>query len=87
MTSAYNFDDAREFVEAYVAFSVNHLNGADPSLQTLADFERKDLNSTKSKPKEHAIKARVSISLLDQDAEMEDDDVMDSYICRTPKVC
>lgn len=86
MTSAYDFDDAREFVETYVAFSVSHLNGADPDLQTLSDFERKELIPTKTKGKEHTAKTRASNYLPDPDAELDEDDVMDSYISRTPKV-
>lgn len=85
LTSSYDIDDAREFVETYVAFSVSHMNGAEPTLQTLADFERRELNSIKSKPKETATRKHTNVA--EQDAEMEDDDIMDSYICRTPKVC
>lgn len=86
LTNSYNISDPREFVDTYVAFSATHLNGAEPSADTLITFERKELSTIKHKPIAPRIHAAVNLTDFDQDAEMEDDDVMDSYICRTPKV-
>lgn len=86
MTNSYNISDSREFVETYVAFSATHLNGVEPSAETLANFERKELSTMKNKPIAPRKHVTVNLTNFEQDAEMEDDDVMDSYIARTPKV-
>lgn len=87
LCNTYDIVDPKEFVEIYVAFSVNHLNGGEPSLSTLSDFERKELSSNKSKAKEPVAKKHVNLDDFDNGNDIEDDDVMDAYICKTPKVC
>lgn len=86
LCNTYDIVDPKEFVEIYVAFSVNHLNGGEPSLSTLSDFERKELSSNKSKAKEPVAKKHVNLDDFDNGNDIEDDDVMDAYICKTPKV-
>lgn len=90
----YDVSDPKEFVENYVAFSVNHLNGAEPTNDSLADFERKELANHKSKAKvpsnRNQPQHRNQINDCEQydDVGMDDegDDLMDAYICNTPKV-
>lgn len=85
LCNTYNIIDSREFVEIYVAFSVNYLDGVEPNFDTLVDFERKELASQKSKQKDIAPKHHANLDY--DDDKMEEDDIMDSYICQTPKVC
>lgn len=91
----YGVDDPREFVEMYVAHSVSNLNGAEPSIETLPDFERKELTNykTKASTKNVSKDKHQSKNLDDFEsynsggmAEEDVDDLMDSYMCNTPKV-
>lgn len=88
----YDVSDPKDFVENYVAFSVNHLNGAEPTNDSLADFERKELKQSKAKvaSNRNQPKHRNQINDYEQyeDVGMDDegDDLMDAYICNTPKV-
>lgn len=76
-----------------MAYWVNNLNGADPTLSTLDDFERKELTSHK---KENKDTTQINSSSRDLDEfeayndsdndDDHDDDVMSAYICTTPKV-
>lgn len=73
---------------------MNHLNGAEPTLDTLNEFERKELHNCKNKGKD------VSRTNITQHRNLNDfeqfdcddiddadaDDLMDAYICNTPKV-
>lgn len=45
----YNIHDATEFVEQWMAFSLSHLQGEDPAIENLGDFERKVLQLRKDK--------------------------------------
>lgn len=45
----YRIDDAAEFVEQWMAFSISHLNGAEPSIEHLNEFERKVLQAKREK--------------------------------------
>lgn len=78
--------DPREFVEIFVAFCINHLNGADPTDSTLDDFERKELANHKAKNNKTTTSARIQQTNYEIDSDEEDDDVMGAYICTTPKV-
>lgn len=67
-----------------MAFSINHLNGADPTDSTLDDFERKELaNYKKTNKPNTSVRLQQNIDDIGSD---EDDDVMGAYICTTPKV-
>lgn len=72
----------------YMAFVLNHLNGAEATESTLDDFERKELASNKLKAASNVSKAQISINNYDEIGSDEDDNVMDAYIpnCTTPKV-
>lgn len=83
--------DPREFVEIFVAFSINNLNGTDPTESTLDDFERKELTNYKSSGygKDNAaspMQSNVTAFYDEIGSGGENDDVMDAYICTTPKV-
>uniref|UniRef100_A0A1A9UJZ0 DNA polymerase alpha subunit B N-terminal domain-containing protein n=1 Tax=Glossina austeni TaxID=7395 RepID=A0A1A9UJZ0_GLOAU len=45
----YNVDDASEFVEQWLAFSVSNLNGDEPTIENLHEFERKILQTKRDK--------------------------------------
>ncbi|XP_030370575.1 DNA polymerase alpha subunit B [Scaptodrosophila lebanonensis] len=46
---SYNIDDATEFVEQWMAFSLSHLHGDDPTIDNLGEFERKVLQLKRDK--------------------------------------
>lgn len=46
---SYHIDDAAEFVEQWLAFSVSHLSGAEPTLEYLNEFERKVFHAKREK--------------------------------------
>lgn len=79
--------DPREFVEIYMAYVLNNLNGAEPTDSTLDEFERKELASYKSKATSNVNTFHKSINEYDDNVSDDDDnDVMGAYICTTPKV-
>lgn len=78
--------DPREFVEIFVAFSINHLNGAEATDSTLDDFERKELANQKAKTNTNVRTQHKTMEFDEIDSDEEDDDVMGAYICTTPKV-
>lgn len=43
LCTTHNITDPCEFVEQWLAFSVSHLGGAEPTLDNLAELERKEL--------------------------------------------
>ncbi|XP_037812195.1 DNA polymerase alpha subunit B [Lucilia sericata] len=45
----YHIDDASEFVEQWMAFSISHLHGAEPSIEHLNEFERKVFQAKREK--------------------------------------
>lgn len=45
----YHIDDAAEFVEQWMAFSISHLHGDEPSLENLNEFERKVFQTKREK--------------------------------------
>lgn len=71
-------------MEIFVAFSINHLNGAEATDSTLDDFERKELANYKAKTNVRTQKKSMEFDGIGSDE--EDDDVMGNYICTTPKV-
>ncbi|XP_017006219.2 DNA polymerase alpha subunit B [Drosophila takahashii] len=87
---SYGVHDATEFVEQWMAFSLSHLQGEDPGLENLGDFERKVLQLRKekmvskasaSKPKSYASSsAAQDTSSLASYGLMEDDPMLDDYV-------
>lgn len=90
----YNLSDAKDFVESYVAFSVNNLNGVEPTVNSLNEFERKELatnqiNAKPSKTRSSSNKRNDYDPYDDMGMDIDDDggdDLMGSYIGTTPKV-
>ncbi|XP_017848216.1 DNA polymerase alpha subunit B isoform X2 [Drosophila busckii] len=82
----YNINDATEFVEQWMAFSLSHLHGDDPNCQNLSEFERKVLQikrekvatnkpTNKGKPL-----AAVDTSSLASYGLIEYDSMLDDYV-------
>lgn len=91
----YDVCDPKDFVESYVAYSVNHLDGGVPTNESLIDFERKELanHQIKSKPTSGRNQQQRHRNLNDYEQyddvgiiDDDGDDLMDTYICNTPKV-
>lgn len=84
----YSVLDPKDFVENYVAFSVNHLNGVEPTDESLEEFERKELSNHQIKAKVPSNRNQINEYEHYDDADMdhEGDELMDAYICKTPKV-
>lgn len=84
----YNVTDAGEFVENWMAYTINKLNGADPTSTSLVDMARQEYDKAKENKRTNAM-ADIKLELLnDEDAlkvyGMEGDDdvddgIMDSY--------
>ncbi|EDW59063.1 DNA polymerase alpha subunit B [Drosophila virilis] len=83
----YSIHDATEFVEQWMAFSLSHLNGDDPTPANLGEFERKVLqvkrekvgttkltHHTKSQPSALETSSLATYGLI------EDDPMMDDYV-------
>lgn len=87
LCNEYNITDPVEFVERWMAFSISHLNGADPTLDNLNDLERKEFANFKhandAKNKSTSNKQQNNTSSYD---DFPDDDIMGSYGFHTPKV-
>ncbi|KAH8382494.1 hypothetical protein KR009_003889 [Drosophila setifemur] len=97
---SYNVDDATEFVEQWMAFSLSHLHGEDPSTDNLGEFERKVLQLRKDKMKSKAAAQKpktyapaetsslASYGLIEDEPMMDDymgDSMADSSAMHTPK--
>lgn len=89
LSSIYDLTDPVEFVEKWMAFSISHLNGAEPTVQFLTDFENKELkNQGKvTKPKKRAAASETSqLKVYNQESDDEENDILGAYVCITPKV-
>lgn len=79
--------EPQEFVEELFAFTVNTSTGTECTESTLDDFERKELTNYKSGRKNNASKMQQNVNFHYDDIESDgENDVMDAYICTTPKV-
>lgn len=76
-----------EFVESYVAFSANQGDVTEPTMESLQDFERKELSKARNKPVFN-VSSRTSgyDTQFDAGDLDDDDDVMCEYIGKTTKV-
>lgn len=82
--------DPEEFVEMLFAYTVNNSNDMKISESALDDFERKELtnyraNGTKNGSSKAQQKMIFNYDHIGSDSE-NDNEVMDAYICTTPKV-
>lgn len=82
--------EPRELVEIFIAYCANHINNGEPTLSTLDDFERKELQKRTNSSKSTAFQPQrnpIDIDEYGGDSDGEDDnDVMSAYIDTTPKV-
>lgn len=82
--------ESRELVEIFVAYCVNNIKFGEPTLSTLDDFERKELQKRTNSSKSTAFRPQrnpIDIAEYGGDSDGDDDnDVMSSYIDTTPKV-
>lgn len=92
----YNITDAMDFVAQWMAYSVSNLDGAEPTIPLLLEMERKEFTLQREKELYAQTKKKKShLSDLTSygspsrhiSADMDDDDdnIMDSYGCMTPK--
>lgn len=89
MCHSYNLN-AATFLEQWMAFSLTSLNGADPTIDHLDEMERKQLSTMgrKSSKAQSTDIGASSHSLYGNHGRenYKENDVLDSYICKTPKV-
>lgn len=91
MFADYNLDDPVEFVEKWMAFSISNLNGAEPTVDLLNDFEIKEFKNKKpsnAKSMRNGSKPTESkrLKVYNQDSDDEENDLLGNYVCITPKV-
>ncbi|EDV91004.1 DNA polymerase alpha subunit B [Drosophila grimshawi] len=89
LSLSYSIHDATEFVEQWMAFSLSHLHGDDPTPENLGEFERKVLQvrrekgGAKKSTQQHNIKsqtAAMETSSLASYGLLEDEPMMDDYV-------
>lgn len=92
---SHDVDDAVEFVEKWMAFSISNLNGADPTVQYLTEMENREFSKVQQQNQSRKRSAAEKSSNLkvykqgnDVDDEVDDEDnaLLGSYVCITPKV-
>lgn len=69
-----------------MAFSISNLEGAEPSIKFLNDFENKifrNQSEPKDKPKKQE---RPQIKVYNQESDDEENEILGAYVCITPKV-
>ncbi|XP_023168468.2 DNA polymerase alpha subunit B [Drosophila hydei] len=83
----YCVNDATEFVEQWMAFSLSHLHGDEPAIDNLGEFERKVLQIKREKvgAKKTANYAKSQSTALESSSLatyglVEDDPLMDDYV-------
>lgn len=92
---SHGFDDAEEFVEKWMAYSISNLGGADPTIERLAEMENRELNKVKgtqsknlkrSSEKSSNLKVYKQGNIMDDEVDEEESALLGSYVCLTPKV-
>lgn len=88
LCAEYNLDDPEQFVDKWMAFSINKFAGSEPTLQYLTDFENNELKNKNpsAKTKRLAVPERSQIKVYHQESEDEENDLLGNYVCITPKV-
>lgn len=92
---SYNIEDATEFVEQWMAFSLSHLNGDDPTPENLNEFDRKVLQIKREKGGSKKVTQQqnnrlpiktepLETSSLTTYGLIEDDPMMDDYVTDAP---
>lgn len=83
--------DPQEFAEDLFTFTVNGPTGIEVTESTVDDFERKGLTNCKSsrhgmENSANKTQQNVNFQYDEIESDGENDEVMDAYICTTPKV-
>lgn len=89
LCSIYSLDDPVEFVEKWMSFSISKLDGADPTIQSMIDFENKELrnqNNVSMKTKKVKSLERSVLKVYNQESDDEENEILSAYVCITPKV-
>lgn len=86
-----HFKDPQEFADDLLTFTVNGPTGIEVTESVLDDFERKGLTNSKSsrhgtKTAANKSQQNVHFQYDELESDGENDEVMDAYICTTPKV-
>lgn len=84
LSVSYNVEP-QAFAELYVAYSATYCDGAEPTISSLEDFERKELANYKNKVFESTNTQR-EYDDYNEIADDDDDDLMEAYVCNTPTV-
>lgn len=78
-----------------MAFSISNLNGADPTVQYLTEMENREFNKAQKNQTRKRPAAEKSSNLkvykqggndIDDEVDDEDNALLGSYVCITPKV-
>lgn len=69
-----------------MSFSISCLQGAEPSVANLAEFENKEFKNVAKKAKKIDNKSRVPLKVYNQDSDDDESDILGAYVCITPKV-
>lgn len=70
-----------------MAFSISHLDGAEPTLEHMIDFENKEFKNQNHATKKLKRPAeRPQLKVYNQESDEEDNDMLGAYVCITPKV-
>ncbi|XP_059610285.1 DNA polymerase alpha subunit B isoform X2 [Phlebotomus argentipes] len=90
----HNLQDAVEFVEMWMAFSISCLGGAEPTVATLMEFERKEIVSKKVLQKGSSRNQSDSttrpggdlLKIYSGSTEKPTEKILDAYSCYSPQV-
>lgn len=92
---AHDLDDAEDFVNRWLSFSISNLNGAEPTVQYLTEMENREFNKAQQNQsrkrssaaeKSSNLKVYKQGSNIDDEVDDEDNALLGSYVCITPKV-
>lgn len=90
ISAVYQLDNAAEFVEQWMSFSISNLGGAEPTVEYLRNMEIKEYQNkaandfAKTESKSEAASGSLQV-YNDSDDDMTND-LLGSYVCVTPKV-
>ncbi|CAO1425697.1 unnamed protein product [Diamesa tonsa] len=81
-------DDPVEFVEQWMAYSISHLGGAEPTVQYLIEMENKEfikLPKSGFTTKATSNAPSANLRVYNEDSDDEQNDLLGAYVCITPK--
>ncbi len=90
---SHHLEDAEEFVEKWMAYSISNLGGAEPTLEYLVEMENREFNKINSNQSKNLKRTSENVSNLrvykqnaDDEVDEEESALLGSYVCITPKV-